>query len=300
MKDYSFSGIRSNPYVERSVNRRFLVLISLIIFCVLGTIGLLLIHPIFSLRFITVNGAVRTHQKEIGDTVMGILDHRRFFVLPGNNFFIANLDDAEQVILSRFPVAGVTVHKKFPGSLVIDLEEKKAVVVYDNGHWYQAFDSEGGLVARILRIDPPLGLILPSTSSTTSTSSLARSTQALHIPQQDTLPKEWQNIPMVVHEEYTEAATSSLNSDVISGALAWYSFIEQTLQIKVAYIRLLNGPGYQAEIKTKEGFFIFVNLTADREGQYAAIVALLRQNPVTSRKSWQYIEARYPGKIYWK
>lgn len=309
VKDYSFSGSRTNPYVEPSTtNRRPLILGVVAGLCGLVTIGLLLTHPTFALRVVNVDSVSRIDRSSVIEAVQGTLNHRLFFILPGNNFFTANLEDVSDVLKARFPVAQVVITKKFPGSLNIQIIEKQAVLVFDNGKSYQALDADGGLVTllgKITSVNTLAPLVSTSTlSGTTSTSAyqtvLVTAHDKYHIPNRNDFSKEWHTLPILLNDRLIATSTSeNVPSSIIEAVLAWNTFFQQILIITPAYFRILTDDWSQAEIKTKDGFYINVNLIDNRDAQYASLSTLFKQHG-GERKNWQYVELRYPGKVYWK
>ena len=67
-------------------------------------------------------------------------------LIPRDNYFLINTRRVENLIKDKFLVDSVTVTRKFPDKLEIEINEKPGSAIYDNGRQYFLLDDEGNVI----------------------------------------------------------------------------------------------------------------------------------------------------------
>jgi len=157
-RDYSVrirrSGIAKNPLVHiktprLTVSRLRLFLAKLAYYTlfslfIAGVSYFLFFSEWLEINNVTVEGNRNVDKKDILDTIEPYLHKKRFYLFSSNNFFWVPRKSIEEEIVSNYKkISSAKVEKFLPHSLVVTVEEKKAVLLFCNNKGCIWVDEEG-------------------------------------------------------------------------------------------------------------------------------------------------------------
>ncbi|HYE60063.1 MAG TPA: hypothetical protein VEA18_02680, partial [Candidatus Kapabacteria bacterium] len=116
-KDFAWKSTKQNPYYKEETSVKQKVLVYIGIMSVLLTIGVGIYHPFFYVKTVKVDGLERVSEEEFKNAVFGIIQYKKWYVFPGQNYFLINVHDIKDILLQRFPLSKIVVQKKFPHEL---------------------------------------------------------------------------------------------------------------------------------------------------------------------------------------
>ncbi|GEM_PF-875644 len=311
-KQNPFHGVSEQTSLEK-VKRPIL----LIVICLLigGSVGLLLFHPFFQVKQLQVSGFQRIVSSEVEDTVNGILAKKHYYVFPGSNFFLLDTEEVQDILLARYPLEEVVVNTVFPNTLTILVEEKVPIAIYDNEKQYFFVDSDGKVIEPLRRVTDDEWYIhketVTSTVMVTTTlpdGMLARVAKEIteekevsrtHIPPVNKLTQELGLYPVIYDQRKKEAGVNSiiLEPQYTRAIISWITLLSSYTDVSVLYTYIENVLG-DARLKTGEGWEILVRLDRAPEEQFDEFKSLLQGK--VNRSALQYVDLRFPGKIYWR
>lgn len=284
---------RLNPWyrnleeVRISKRQKYLLVLG---FLFIGITGwLLLFHPFFHVQRITVQGLQRVILEEVIDTIEGAIDTRRYF-MPQKNIFLIKKSTIQDVLQTRFPFTHVVVEKKFPGELIIAVEEKISLVIFDNGHSYSYVGLDGKVIEILRKIGDDEWTDIVSTT--------ASSSERFHEPSVGRIHKEMGDYPVVVSfmDADIEPQQKVLSPEFIGAVISWFRLLDEYASITLAYARI-DTKIREVYFKTVDGWEIRGSLDIPAEKQFFQLQLAMKQ---TRKENFRRIDVRYPGKIFWE
>lgn len=112
---------RNDPVAKGKFRQKLLIILG--ICSALATLWMLLFHSFFQIRTVQIHGLERLNEADVKEAVYGIIDYRRFLLLPGKSYVAVNVSELRDILLERFPIDGIEVTKQFPQTLDITLRE---------------------------------------------------------------------------------------------------------------------------------------------------------------------------------
>lgn len=109
----------------------------------------------FNIKTITVNGAARTPAKELQDVAQGQTDLRRFLAISQKNIFAFNASQLYNNLNSKYSFEKLSIEKKLPRTLIINVEEKKYAAVWHekSNDKYFFIDNKGSVINETAPLD---------------------------------------------------------------------------------------------------------------------------------------------------
>lgn len=179
---------------------RFLSIVLAIVLVGWGV--LLLWHPYFFLRHITVEASETRNAQQYQDAVVQATRGTGALSLRGN-YFLFSTASLENTLRQKFPLQSLTIEKHFPNTLQVRLVEKSDSIVALDGTRIVRVTTQG-VVTPITTIAQKVGE--GSTSSTTSTVS---SPVAVNARAQLLSESKKLGVPAVVFRSWSGAASAS-------------------------------------------------------------------------------------------
>lgn len=290
--DFAVSRARENPYKpEEPKNYRGLLFGILGAGSALGSVALALFHPAFQIDLLSISGTTRTDYAEVQKTARQVLDSKIWWFIPGQNYFLVDQEAIEEVVKARFSLESVSTTKEFPHTLKITLTERAPELVIVQDNTLIALDQDANEVLK-------LGRVQVSDFSVQNIMSEARLIQKSASVQFQTLPVLI--LPNAVVSSTTMVSTTTATSpELIAGVLNWNTFLRD-VQVAPNYflVTTLGSKIAEGEIGLSTGSKLLVNFTTARDSQFLAARTFWDQNKSTS--TIQYLDLRYPGKVFWK
>jgi cell division septal protein FtsQ len=109
-----------------------------------GVVYFLFFSEWLQINSILIEGNKTTDKKLVLDATEPYLHKKRFFLFPSNNYFFVPTSQIGREIMGNFKrVSKVDVKRSFPNSVVIQMEEKKAVLLFCSNKGCVWVDEEG-------------------------------------------------------------------------------------------------------------------------------------------------------------
>lgn len=304
-KDFAWHSAKQNPLLVRHQEKNRLrpllavVAVSAALILVIG-----IYHPFFRVNNLSVAGLQRINQEEFKRAVLGIIDYRKLFFLPGNSYFLIDVEEIKEILKERFPIESILVKKNFPAALSVQIEEKISNLIYDNGKEYGYLDANGSLVEIVRQVgEDEWNKITLITTSTNERGEVIEETEireANHAPNAKRISAEIGDYPILYDKRGGTVAlnTPVINKELAQGIINWFDLINKKTDISFGYAIIEDERG-EGEIITGSGWRLKVVLTKDIDLQFAELQHLLAKEKI-NLSSLNYIDLRYLGKVYWQ
>ena len=304
-KDFAWHGSKRNPMQIDGDNTDWkkrievtILVISLFLMICLG-----LYSNFFKIKEVKLSGLQRIERSEITNAVFGIIDYNKLFIFPGKNYFLVNVEEIKDIMKQRFALESIIVKKTFPNTLEIILEEKISTVIYDNGKEYSYLDTDGKIVEIIRKVgDEEWNKKIEIVTSTNELGEEITEEKVLaqtHHPNITAIIKEMGDYPIFydTRDQKVEVNSKVISTDMVTGAIEWFNLINKNTDIPFGYIEINNGIG-GAIIKIREGWELLIKLDNTVEAQFEELEYILKQK--VNHQNLNYIDLRFPGKVYWQ
>jgi len=304
-RDYSWKGNMSNPYERKQpVSLRKKIEMLILAFSSVGAAAILIYHPFFWINNIKIQGLQRIDEKELIDSVYGILENKKFFVFPSSSYVFTDVNEIRDIIIEKYPIQSIVVEKTFPQTVSIVLEEKISNIIYSNGIKYGYMGLDGRVIELIKVVEDSEWNETTSITTTTLADGTIRTEkkilERIYVPDIEGIIKDYGYYPILYdsrNKQIDNNTDAILKAETVSGIINWFNFINKKTDIKFGYIIINNNLG-EGIIKTKNGWDLSVSL-ADRFEEQTAELSLLLNNKV-DKSNLTYIDLKFPGRAYWK
>jgi len=304
-KDYAWHTSKANPLHpdQDEIDWKKRIEILILIFSLLTLVSIGLYSNFFKIKEVKIDGLQRINKSEINDTVFGVINYKKFFIFPRESYFLVNVGEIGSILKKRFPLESIIVKKTFPNILQIILEEKISTIIYDNGKEYSYLDTEGQVVEIIRKIGDDEWKreieIVTSTNELGEEISEEKIIKENHQPNITQIIEEMGDYPIIydTRDQKIEIKSKVIDQKIVQGAIDWFNLINKNTDIPFGYITIYNGIG-DGVIKTRDGWSLLVKLNGDVKAQFDELQYLLKQK--ISRDNLNYIDLRFPDKVYWQ
>lgn len=304
-KDFAWKSGFNNPYkVKEPLSIKKKLEIILLVVSFFGTFFLLIFHPYFHINKINITGLQRIKYDEMKEDILGIMKDKKFAVFPKTSYLFTDIDEVRDILKDKYPIESIIIKKNFPNELSINLEEKISTVIYDNGELYSYLGLDGNIVEVLGKVDEHEWQEEIEITTTTLADGTIREekhiVERLYKPNTNNISTRFGNYP-IVYDARAASTTESLipliKPEIVSGIISWFNFLNKKTDIPFSYIIIEDGMG-KGLIKTKEGWDLIVNLSNRFDAQVDELNLLLKEK--IDRKNLNYIDLRFPDKVYWK
>ncbi|MFZ2189682.1 MAG: FtsQ-type POTRA domain-containing protein [Candidatus Magasanikiibacteriota bacterium] len=304
-RDFDWHKRKRNPFWQEKGERDWKKIIELSILgiAILSMIIISVFSHFFYIKTINIAGLQRISETEIKEATLGVINYKRLFIFPGQNYFIVDLDEVRDILKEKFPIESIIISKTFPNNLNIVVEEKISTLIYDNGINYSYIGTDGHIVEILRKVgDDEWQTETKITTSTNETGEIITKTDVIklaHIPSVRNIVNEMGDYPIVydIRNRDTNLNDQVLNENNVAGIISWFNLLTKRTDIAFGYVVLENDLG-DGIIKTREGWDIKVKLNKEIDKQFEELQYTLKNK--IKRNNLQYIDLRYLGKIYWQ
>jgi len=296
-----------NPYTKNRshFDNKLKFKLLIIVISIAGMVAIFLYHPYFSISSssIEIIGNQRIGEEELRATVLAVGSGRKFFLFPGNSFLVINLEEVQDVIKSRFPISSITVKKTFPNKISVLIEEKISTLIYDNGQMYSYLGIDGKIVENIRQVgDDEWNIVTRSVTSTNEQGNIIEENievERNHVPSVKNIISEMGDYPIVYDLRVKQGSVNDivLGSGIAESIISWFNLLGKRTDIPFGYITIENELG-DGLIKTREGWTLKVKLDKNIDAQFEELQLAIKQK--IKRDSLNYIDLRFPNKVYWQ
>jgi hypothetical protein len=305
-KDFSWGGRTMNPYKDIKIGflRRPMVQVSICILAILLTMSMGVYSSFFRLDTLNISGLQRIDESEMRGAVEGILAYKSFNIIPQSSYFSADVDEIRNILKERFPIEKIIVRKKFPDMLDIVIEEKISTIIFDSGEYYSYIDLSGKVVEVIRKVGDREWNI--ETQITTSTNELGEVetheeiVSKTHIPDVKSIHAQMGTYPVVYLQR---AENLEINDQIFNEAqtkvfVDWFNLLSRNSDIPLKYFSV-DSDSSELQVRTYEGWYIKTSMDFSPQTSLEKIQALFREGEL-NRDQLQYIDLRYPDRIFWR
>lgn len=304
-KDFEWRPKKSNPYRKKEVagpNWRLRLQLAVLVAVLTMLAGVTIYHPFFHISTIEVSGIERLNEQDVTDAIAGIIEGKRLGLFPSQSFFFLRTKEIEQILIERFPLREVVVTATFPNTISVALVERISTVIYDDGESYSFLGLDGNIVEIIRKVGESEWTEEIEITTTTLADGTVRSEEHVlsrtHTPDTASLVAAVGDYPIVYNQNSTmpEGDAPVLDSAVLEGIVAWFTYLRTETDIPIRYIQLENDFG-MGNIITTEGWRIAVDFDDDTSAQQLRMREVMRNIP---RPNFQYIDVRFGDRVHWK
>ncbi|MBF8280572.1 MAG: POTRA 1 protein [Candidatus Magasanikbacteria bacterium] len=289
-----FQKIRTHVSKPPSKIRRTLGIILLPI--ILMAWGVMLLrHPYFDLRLVTINGLERIEESAVRRIVEEYLNGKTWWLLRHRNYFVATRRGISTAVQKKFKFDNVNVTFKFPHEINISFKETERAFLAATIQGDIYYASGTGELIEPVQIPGDLQNILSTASlmpAVVPTSTLVSAFKTLHAEHTD--------LPLIIFGKTTPA---SLGDNIITATMTddILKLIQQLktggLEISFVIVPVETLP--EADFYTNEGWGIYLNLANDPQSAVERLNTLLKTK-IKIRKGLLYVDLRFGDRVYYQ
>jgi hypothetical protein len=282
-----------------------------------GVIWYVLWSAAFRVQTVEVTGATPATEEAVRAGVAEHMKGHALFVLPRSNILLFDADGAREDVEKQVFLESITLRKKLPGTVVVEVREKAVRAVLDSRDRFYALD-ESGFVIRELS-GKEIGLLhdLPPGVGAISVPGLGAETMEVPVAPQDKKtadakkddgpPKENANeIPLILHADDKPEAKDAVTPGTQAVPAASLNLIFQ------AYARMpdLAGAGIrwftvQKEAETVDAtmagdWHVFLSSAVPFDVQGERLALVLKEKIGQQKSRLEYVDLRYNERIFYR
>lgn len=281
-RDVSGKAYR-NPYLNKkhlpTRTKAPRIKITIGVLSILGVLGVILFHPYFNIKQISIIGSERISPASLNNLAGQILNKKRLWLFNGQNYFLANTNRIETEIEKNYALENLKIKTEFPSGLKIIIKEKQAKVLLQNSlaqlnsepkNYYYLIDGEGKVI-------------------------------------QEVNPEEINNAAYLalLMLKSQENKDFLINKTVIAPATVQFLiFLQEKIPaktaVKLSFAELADEEGRVVNLTTTEGWRIIMDRQNDWEKQMQVLTIFLRDKIKDNRKNLHYIDVRYENRSYYQ
>jgi cell division protein FtsQ len=235
---------------------RFFWLGILILLIFGGIFYLICFSSPFQIKEIQITGNEKTNTDNLNNLIKDKLSQKILF-LTSKSIFLVNFGEIKKEISKNFPpIDEIILKRKFPAKIIVQIEERKPIAVFNQEDLYFFLDKEG--------------IIFENT---------------LADGQLIKIKKE-------VKDKELKVGDRVLEKELISAILEIESKLENNLKGPIEEVLVVSDE--RINLKTSEGWEIYLNPKGDVDWQLTKLSEVLEKEiPLEKRGNLQYIELRF-------
>ncbi len=118
---------------------------AILLVCV-ALVWLLFFSSVFTVKYVEVRGSQLSSASEIETMIYAQTEEKRIFVLQQNRLLVFSSEDFKAKVLESYPIQNVTLVKKLPSTLIVELQEKQAAAVWLEAEQYYLLDAGAEII----------------------------------------------------------------------------------------------------------------------------------------------------------
>ncbi|MDD4332855.1 MAG: cell division protein FtsQ/DivIB [Patescibacteria group bacterium] len=253
---------------------KFSVKIKLIFFLIL-LLAIFIFYFLFFSNFLSIksisinNSLLRVNSDEILNIAWSQVGERRYAIMPQDNIFVFNTNKLANDLAAQYNFKNVSAHKNLiKRSIVIKVEEKIIILIWNEGDKYYNIDSEGNIINEINSLEIKVG-----------------------------------EYPIVYNQGGSKINNNKIdlnNTDIVAITYLFNEFqkinpINETIE-KFIIDQNVN----TVKIKINNGPEIYFNSQEDIKSQLDRLVILRKEKLENNFKNLKYIDLRFKERVYYR
>ncbi len=326
-----------NPYFKYQKERRENILAIFYMTLLFTAIGMIIYFICFSPYFRIDPENISYHdlrEDETGDNTYIIIDSyiadqlgkRKMLIFPQKNILFFERGEVEKKIMRELALDQLKISKKLPDRLEISYRTRDPYVILANYNGYALAD-KNGIVFKFKSVEAPKidvpKEIIPDEYLSPDKSEPAEGEEAKNFEKiEDKTPLSEKQQREATREEYfiflydmlkdrglpiiycgsddIIMGKENLSKRIIDYAAEIFDSINKRKEFAVNYFYLNNFEAGEIEVYTDEGWKILFNMDNSAESQIKKLYITLNEKIKDVREELQYIDLRYPERIYYK
>lgn len=302
-KDFDWQTRKGNPFHhEKKAGWRHNLKIYLFLMAFFSVLIVLLFQPFFYITDIRVTGLQRITREDFQSTINSVINYRRWFIFPGQNYFVVDLVGLKEILTNKFPLEKIIIKKTFPHGLTVMVEEKISTIIYDNSEKYYYLNNDGNIVEILRQVaEDEWQETKKITTSTNEMGEEIEKTEVVdryHLPNHTKIVQEFGDYPIIYDKRARigEINTQVLSLEFSANIITWFNLINKKTNILLAYFTLENDMG-EGRIYARSGLEIKMYWNKGIDEQFSKLQYLLKND---FNSNINYIDLRYADRIYWQ
>lgn len=264
---------------------------------------------------IQISGATPATEDAMRSALTRYTQTRFLFLFPHDHIFFFNTNDATKTIQNTVSLESLTIRKKIPRTLLITVQEKIPVAVFDIKNHLYAIDKSGFLIRELNEKEIASLHELPPGMDVLSTAGLGAETFEIN-KKPETNPSTNKNnqtprkdvFPLILNAEATQKndrvgsqliGSQVVSSPVLEEILAANNDLPDRTQTSLRWFSI--DPATETLDVTMEGdWHIFLSSTTPFHVQGDRLSIVLREKIGNKKPLLEYIDLRYNEKIFFR
>lgn len=251
--------------------------------------------PYFQIKNIIINGNKITDQTEVKNFILNTDFFSKNEGFGNKNYFLTPVFGISQDVKKAFLYEDVTITKIFPDTINVNVIEKRAVVVYDNGENMKLLNIDGNEVKSIEKRKEPQQIVsLQATSSTelsdtTSISTTSKKISDYYNDQYTEIKNQFGFMPIIIGD-----IANKPTGKMIKNVLDWQKTLNTQSDLTIKYF-ITGDNEHNLKIIVNKPWYIIVDQTNDILSQLKNLKVIMANN-----EPKEYIDLRFKERVYWK
>jgi cell division septal protein FtsQ len=260
--DYQNPRLKYAAEKRRRRFKKFFWTLAVILF--VGGIVLVFFSPLFTIKNIEITGNKNVSRESLLAQIEQYEQTRFLFLVPRNNLLFFDVNAVQKSLAGNLLISSVKVEKKYPGTVLVAVNERKLNLVWLAGDQCFNLDADGKAI---------------ETCGATAD-------EFLRI-------RDLKATPVALGQ-------TAVSSEVIRFLVTSRDLLRERIAPSNYYYNFENDPK-ALKIETNQGFDLYLNLSLPPEEQARRLFVLLGSAEIKDKlKSLKYIDLRYGEKIYYQ
>jgi hypothetical protein len=243
--------------------------------------------PTFRIDEIEIRGNETIPKWEIRDAVTDALKGRRWLFMPKSSLLVVSEAELADALAERYVLETVTVSKRPPRTLVVELKERVSAVLLQMPDGRQGLVDLQGTVTRLYRPEEAIEAVRKLGPTLGEREGAPRPTYPVIIDERD---------------ERLELREEALKPNVVQAAIDLPGLFEERFGRSPYYedVRIDGKAAVTLRVRASEGWSIYLDAGQDLREQLMNAEIVLRTKVGAERAQLDYIDVRFGEKVFFK
>ncbi len=262
---FSVSSGKSFKAKKRTWRSKLIFLTLAAVFVCL--VWLFYFSSVFNVTSVEVVGNSKIAESDIKDAVWRQTNESRFFIFKQKNLNLFDEDELAANLNGQYYFENLSINKKFPGTIIINLKEKEYSAVWYESDKYYYIDNEGNIFSEA-----------------------------------DPLQIKRQNYPLIENRREGKIDGKAVKAD--DGSIDYIVSLFKELKNNRKNFKIdrfiLDSDFYTVKLKLLEGPEIYFNTKEDIKKQIAKLLVIVGEKLKDDFINKEYIDLRYGDRVYYR